>query len=140
VYLENPDTLVQYAKLLVAFACTYAAAMIFPRLVILTLYLRIFTGKYSRWATYTLMVTISLYGIVSIVVNLTSCIPLSALWDPMNTSARCIDLADWWSYSSIPNVAIDIGILVLPIRTFLTLKLPLRDRIGLMLTFTSGGM
>ncbi|MCJ1246592.1 hypothetical protein MMC30_003801 [Trapelia coarctata] len=138
--LESPSALVLYGKLEIAFTLVYIFALTGPKLVILSLYLRIFVDKPYRIACYVVMGSVVLYSIMAIIITSLMCIPLDFLWNPTITNARCIDILSWWRYSSLPNIVIDCIMLVLPVPVILKIKLPNKDKFGLLLTFAAGGV
>ncbi|MCJ1333520.1 hypothetical protein MMC10_010220 [Thelotrema lepadinum] len=139
VLVTNPQGLIAFAENELVFTTFYLAAQTFPKLVLLTMFLRIFTTKLTRSICYILIVLSTLYGVIGIICNWTICIPIAALWDPTITNAQCFDRTTLWEWGGLPNVLLDSIVLFLPMPTLMKLHLPLRDRIGLILTFTTYG-
>ena len=138
VSLGNPNTLVIFAKMQLVYMSAYALSLLLPRLIILSIYLRFFVHRRFRIVCWILVVISILYFCVAIMINMFSCRPLQALWEPQLQNAQCIDLNTWWISSSAPNIAMDLVVEILPIPVIWNLKLPMKDRIGLVLIFASG--
>ena len=136
-----PMTLVTYAKLQVALTCAYIAAVTLPRLAVIALYLRFFNEKTYRMLCYVLGGVVALFGLLATLITLTMCIPLQNFWSlTPPTSGHCIDINAWFKYGGLPNPIIDVAILLLPIGTVMKLKLANHSKVGLLLTFSAGGM
>jgi hypothetical protein len=50
-----------------------------------------------------------------IVANLTMCIPLEFVWDPTIKGGHCFDQNVYWPWGSLPNILINIAMILLPI-------------------------
>ena len=138
---ENPYQLVTYAKLQVALTCAYIMAVTLPRLAIIALYLRFFNDKTYRMLCFALGGVIAIFGLLATLITVTMCIPLKNFWSlTPPTSGHCIDINGWFKYGGLPNPIIDVAIILLPIGTVMNLKLANRDKLGLLLTFSAGGM
>lgn len=137
--LESPSTVIIYAKLQFSFMIAYILAVTFPKVAILSLYLRFFNEKRYRIACYAVMIVTVTYSAMAVVITSLMCVPLTHLWD-LAVKARCIDIQAWWRWSTLPSIIIDVIMLILPVPVVLKIKLPRRDKVGLLLTFSAGGM
>ncbi|KAI4733747.1 hypothetical protein E4T50_15699 [Aureobasidium sp. EXF-12298] len=118
------------------------------KLSILFLYLRVFGdtpnvtsfGVNFRKSVYALMVFSAVFCVVTLIVNVLSCIPVHHYWDK-NSSGRCgVDPFSWWLSQSLLNTISDIIILVLPMPLVKNLlQIPARQKLGLCLVFSLGG-
>lgn len=140
VFLEDPSTNPLFGQLETAFGIVNGLSATFSRLVIITLYLRIFNTKPYRIACYILIGVLAGYDALTAILTLTQCIPLSALWDQTIENPRCFDIFAWWRWCTFPSVLTDLAMLILPIPVILNLKLSRRDKLGLLLTFSTGSM
>jgi len=139
VSLQLPIIL-EYAKMSIAFEYLYSFAITFPKLAIICLYLRIFVERKHRLICYIMIAATVLYTVMALLITSFMCIPLKSLWDPSITDARCIDIINWWRWSTLPNSLGDIILLALPVPMILKLKLPARDRAVVLCIFFTGGM
>ena len=107
---------------------------------ILCSYLRIFTVSRIRIASYVLLAIIVPWSIGSIVATICQCLPIQAAWIKSTPNAVCIDSNAFWEAYGVINILTDVAILVLPVWTVAKLRLPIRDRVGLLFAFTLGGL
>ncbi|KAF4632401.1 hypothetical protein G7Y89_g5720 [Cudoniella acicularis] len=133
-------TILLYAKLSVAFQFSYLFAVTLPKLAIICLYLRIFVERKYRLICYGLFGLVVLSATISLLVTSFMCIPLDALWNPLITNPRCINIASWWRWSTLPSSLFDLILIILPIPMVLKIKLPPRDKAGVFLAFSAGGI
>jgi hypothetical protein len=52
---------------------------------------------------------------------------------------RCFNIKGYLNSSSAPNIATDLAVLILPLRTVWELKVSVGKRIGLLVIFMTGG-
>ena len=139
-FKSNPSVLARYAKLEVAFIYLYLVAVTLPKIVILSLYLRIFPTEPYRSACYVIAGVL----VASLMANLTVvsviCIPLKETWNPNIQGAHCINQDAFFRYSTLPNIITDLCMFVLPLPIIWRMSLSTRDKIGLTLTFCAGSM
>ncbi|KAH0011467.1 hypothetical protein KCU78_g10014, partial [Aureobasidium melanogenum] len=118
------------------------------KLSILFLYLRVFGdtpnvtafGVNFRKSVYALMAFSAIFCVVTLIVNVLSCIPVSHYWDK-NSPGHCgVDPFSWWLAQSLLNTISDIIILILPMPLVKNLlQIPARQKFGLCLVFSLGG-
>ena len=137
---ESPEMLTLYGKMELVQISLYALAVVSAKLIILSIYLRFFTQKRYRIACWVLVAINIGYFCVAILITMLECRPIEANWDPTLPGAQCIDLDAWWTYSTIPTVLHDLFMIALPVPVVWNLKLSLKDKIGLILTFTAALM
>ena len=118
----------------------YCAAVAFPKLSILASYLRIFVSKPYRIATYVVAGIVSATAIAGIITSFASCRPFSARWDPDLFLTNCFNAARYWQGISVPNVATDLVMLVLPLPVVWDLNVSKSQKLGLSLVFLMGSM
>lgn len=139
--LEDPDAFIVWLKLhYIIGGFIYLPSIIFSKLTILTLYMRIFTTRPYRIATYLTGVFLILMGLAGIITSVSICRPYSYFWDKTAPGGKCGDVIAAWRYFSVPNLLSDAVMLVLPLPVLYKLKVDVSVKICLALTFTMGGM
>lgn len=127
-----------FAKLEFVSTSMHSMAVLFPRLVILSIYVRIFSRKELRVFCYLLMALNFVLFALATVVSMLQCRPLQAIWMPTLPGAQCLSLLMFWTYLLIPSIVLDVIMIILPIPTILKLKASRKDKIGLVVTFAMG--
>ncbi|KAK0625011.1 hypothetical protein B0T17DRAFT_475005, partial [Bombardia bombarda] len=135
---QNPEILVTWAKVLLAFEIVYFTAVTLPKLSILCLYIRVF-----NWTPRAGMrnVALLLAGIViAMWLSLTvtacfQCRPIAYWWDKSIPNGSCINVQTFYHAQSIPGFILDLFIMALPLKTIWCLKMPKAKRVALLLVF-----
>ncbi|KAH8430739.1 uncharacterized protein LDX57_008403 [Aspergillus melleus] len=135
-----PEAMVPWAKVLVVTPIVYSAACMVPRVVILTLYLRIFPEKKYRIACYVLIAVVVALGVADILTGAFECIPIAYLWDKSIPGGRCIDLTQFFHYGTLPNVFVDLLMLILPQPIIWKLQTSKQVKVGLAATILTGSV
>lgn len=117
----------------------FCAAVAFPKLSILVLYLRIFTDRFSRIVCWILTVITSILAAVNIFVIAFQCNPRSKAWNPVEPGF-CTDIEAHFIWGTFPNFVTDFVMLLLPLPVVYRLHAPLRVKIGIFATFCVGSM
>lgn len=121
----------------------YSLSATFPKLAILILYLKIFRAKWSRIGCYITAVVIILACVVNVPTVIWECSPVDFLWnqylDP-SAEGHCDNIVKHFLYGSIPNIATDVALLLLPIETIWKLQTTRKMKISIFLTFVTGSM
>jgi hypothetical protein len=115
--------------------------LIVCKLSALVLYARIFRYRGFLIANYTLMAFLIISGLWMVISGFAFCTPVSAFWTggPLPWRKRhCLPVGPVWYANSAMQIFSDIMILVLPMSTLSKLKLPRRQRAGIMLVFGVG--
>lgn len=121
----------------------WTATVFFTKVVILSLYLRIFpksTSNAFRVTCWTLIVLCIAAPVGIIFSFIFSCRPISANWNAWDGKhpPRCTDaFAQSMSIASI-NIALDLVVFTIPIPQVWKLNMSLRKRIGVAITFCIG--
>ncbi|KAK2784250.1 hypothetical protein FQN53_008690 [Emmonsiellopsis sp. PD_33] len=110
--------------------------MLLVKLSILMSYIR-FAASTFRFAVWVTMAIVLAWGIAFILVMLLACRPLPAYWD-WSLPGTCTDEAMRTLAFTTTNIITDGMVLVLPIPTFWKLRLPLRERIVLIVLMSLG--
>ena len=139
--VHQPHVFVTFAKLQVSNTVVLAVAIALAKLVILNLFLRIFVQRPYRIATFVVMGVQVASMIMVVVVACTQCTPLAFAWEPQkHPNGHCIDKNKFWRWGNFPQIVTDVAILVLPLPALWALQLSKRDRLGVIVTFCTGGM
>ena len=134
-----PYALKPYAQILVVAVILYSLACAFPKLVILTLYLRIFNEKKYRIACYTVMGLVITFALAGIIGGATQCIPLSYLWDK-TIQGHCFDIVQFYRWGTLPNIVVDVIMIILPLPVIWKLHASRQVKFGLTVTFLTGSV
>ncbi|KAI0799441.1 hypothetical protein GGR55DRAFT_480358 [Xylaria sp. FL0064] len=136
IFVTNQPGFIQaYVTAIVA----YSICVVLTKLSILCFYCRIFFPiqglKYISWGFGIFIVA---YNLALIFVTAFECIPLSSLWT--GAPGNCINTLPPFTVLGIVNVVTDVGILALPIRYILLLRLSLTRRIQVCGIFLLGAL
>lgn len=136
----EPATYISWAKSAVAVEIIYCTSVVFPKLSILAMYLRLFPVKKAyRYTTFTLMFIVAANGIAGDFTSLLSCRPLASRWDPAR-HGHCINITNYWRFISLANIISDIAMLVLPLPVVWNLHVSLPQKISLTVLFLTGSL
>lgn len=138
--LHDQNRLINSAKMDKVESYIYLPSVTFPKLAILALYLRIFTTRGYRIATYCVGSIVVLSCIVGLVANSIVCQPFAYFWDKSIPNGRCLDVVAAYRYISIPNIVTDLMMLILPMRPLFKLRVSLPLKLGLIATFVFGSL
>jgi hypothetical protein len=108
----------------------YALSIPFPKLAIICLYIRLFTSKISKvllYATGCIITITALLGVIAVFIN---CRPFHAFWDRSVPSHCILDSMTTMRFYSIPNIATDVVMLVIPIPALYRLNVGILAKIG----------
>ena len=136
----TPSELEIWLKLIKAEEFLYLFSATVPKLAILCLYLRIFNTRPYRYAAYSIAVVMMINYVVDIVLALVMCKPIAYSWDKTIPGGRCGDILGAYRWISVPNLATDLAILILPLPVIWTLHTKRSQKIGLTLTFLTGSV
>jgi hypothetical protein len=138
--LNDPTTIKTYLQLQTATEFLYVVAVTVPKLALLKLYLRVFTDNFVRRLTWVVVVVVILqWLVVGVIVWASICQPFSFKWDK-SINGHCADLLASYRYFSVPNIITDVAILLLPTTTVWNLQVSKLHKIGIFLTFLTGGL
>jgi hypothetical protein len=136
----DPSKLPLHFKGIMISEILHPAAVAFPKLLVVLLYLRILTNKYERVAAKVLVVLISATWFAYSVAALAQCTPFAFNWDKMLPNGHCFNVQVYANSSSVPNIVTDVAVLVLPLRTVWGLKISVGRRVGLVIIFLTGSV
>ncbi|KAF8849314.1 MFS general substrate transporter [Acephala macrosclerotiorum] len=123
-----------------AFTILYNPALMATKTSILIFYLRMSknTQNMLRIASYVTLAVVNIAGVVLTFLNVFQCSPVSAAYDPKQTSNKCTSITTLYLCSAPVNIITDLAILVLPIPVLTGMRLPQRQKTVLVFTFTLG--
>ena len=104
------------------------------------MYLRIFTKRQDRVATWVVAVLIVANYVGTMIAGFLICVPLEYLWDRTIPGGRCININAWYRWGSLMNIFTDFIMLILPLPVVWGLKTSTKIKIGLTITFATGSM
>ncbi|GAW19288.1 hypothetical protein ANO14919_087740 [Xylariales sp. No.14919] len=123
------------------FSILYAVTMVFAKPAILLEWTHIFVLDREHSAFYRLAHTIIILHVLlyvsGIIADTTTCIPLSALWEPW-IRGKCINKKVLDIAGAYFNLAVDVFILILPQRIIWNLHMPKNKKIGVSIIFSFG--
>lgn len=140
IAMTAPGKLIIYAKFLMVIPLLYLAAVVFPKLAILAIYLRIFTQPRFRSACYVLITLLIANWIGTTVAGLLICRPLEYLWDRTIVDGHCLNINAYFRWASLVNIITDVAMLILPLPVIWELHTSRNIKIGLTITFATGSM
>lgn len=136
----TPKEFVFWLKLIFAEEFLYLFSALLPKLAILCLYLRIFTEKRYRYATYGVAIVMILNWLTGCLMGLLICTPVAYSWDKKIPGGHCGDLMATYRWASLPNLITDVAMLLLPLPVIWNLHTGLSQKIGLTVTFVTGSV
>lgn len=117
----------------------YQLSLIFAKISICLLYIRVLLPfTYTRRAAFVLLAIVITYGILGAISTGTVCRPIAAFWDH-TVKGECHPVAYMWA-AIVLHVVTDFLIFLLPMPVVFRMRLPLAQRISLMLVFGLGFM
>lgn len=123
-----------------AFSVMYQPALMATKTSILAFYLT-FSGaeRLFRWACYTVLFVVNAGGLALTLVTVLQCDPVSAAFYAVPPpQAQCTDILTIY-LSSIPlNIITDLAILFLPMPILTAMRLPKKQKLILVVTFSFG--
>lgn len=107
---------------------------------ILIFYLTLTKGeKIFRWANYITLIIVNAAGFALTLINVFQCHPWSAVFHyPAVDNASCIDIVTLYLSSAPVNLITDLAIFFLPMPILTRMRLPLKQKIILIITFSFG--
>jgi hypothetical protein len=138
--MHAPVKLVAALKIKYAIAVIYISAFTFPKLSILCLYLQVFApSKRTRVGTYFLIAVVLATWIAETLTSAFQCYPVAIVWNP-KIKGHCVNRVLMFQYYSIPNIVVDIVMMLLPIPAIWSLKMNRVQKLAIMFTFLLGSM
>ncbi|KAH8707091.1 hypothetical protein GQ44DRAFT_817984 [Phaeosphaeriaceae sp. PMI808] len=117
----------------------YGISIMLTKLSMLTFFLRFVPTGYFQVTIYITMAIVLLYSLVTSFQWVYACQPLKKYWDLTSTSGSCIDRLKIAVFGGVMNTITDTVILILPVLFLRDLKLPKKQKIGVMIVLMTGG-
>jgi hypothetical protein len=136
----DPNKITEHFKGIMISEVLHPAAVAFPKLLVVLLYLHILTNKYERIAAKVLIALIGATWFSYTVAAMFQCQPFSFNWDKTAANGKCFNVEVYANSSSVPNIITDLAVLVLPLRTVWGLKISVGRRVGLLIIFLTGSV
>lgn len=120
----------------------YGVSVSLSKCAILLLYTRVFTTQKRGFtiAVYIVGAIVVATGLVNIFEAIFQCAPVAYKWNKSIRGGKCMDESAFERYISISNVVTGTVMLLLPLPLVWGLKITLRQKIALTLTFLHGIM
>ncbi|KAF2202540.1 hypothetical protein GQ43DRAFT_307710 [Delitschia confertaspora ATCC 74209] len=136
----DPHKIAAWAKSLYALEWLYLPAVALPKISILLLYLQIFLDRPARITTYVLICILLANWIAYLVASSLQCLPFAYQWDKSIPGGKCFNQRAFYKTVSGPNIATDVIILVLPLKTVWGLRTSVMRKVGLLIVFLTGSV
>lgn len=134
-----------HAQLTFSSLAIYAGEIFYPPIIvcikcsILALYYRLFgVRKGIARVCYVLMGLTVAWGIATLFPAVFQCKPIHLAWDPTSTRSECFKLRAYLVGTNVPNVLLDVAILVTPLYPGWQLKLPTTNKVLISGVFVLG--
>ncbi|KAL4967506.1 uncharacterized protein BDV14DRAFT_197872 [Aspergillus stella-maris] len=135
----SPEELKLQLKALWLSIPLYNTSLTLTKAAIVFLYLRIFPTPRFIFTARIVLSVIAIYGLWTVISAFLNCLPVASFWDS-EVKGKCIPKAFLWFFNGGWNIATDLAILILPIPVLSRLRLPMRQRVGVILVFATGGL
>ena len=138
--IEQVETQLKPAlKCLYAITLLMTPGLLFPKLALLALFLRIFVGKLFRAAVWFTVAFLVVGFSIYFVVDIFACSPVHYYWDKL-VDGQCINLDALYRAATGLNALYDLVILALPIFPLRHLQAPKSRKVGVMALFLTSGL
>jgi hypothetical protein len=127
-------------KLQFSIAQIHAVASSFPKLAVLSFYLRVFTMRTYRYIAYFTASIIITTAVISFAVQMAMCRPFAYNWDKTIVGGTCLNQYAFLRWIGISPIISDIMILTIPLPVIWKLQASKSAKIGLTITFLTGSM
>ncbi|CAG8364481.1 unnamed protein product [Penicillium salamii] len=136
----KPEDELAFNKANYAFTVLYNPALMAVKTSILIFYLTLTRNqKVFRFANYVTLFVVNAAGLALTLVNVFQCSPLGAVFlSDIPSYAHCTDIVTLYLSSSPVNIITDLAILILPMPLLTKMRLPFKQKIILVITFSFG--
>ncbi|KIV79658.1 hypothetical protein PV11_07207 [Exophiala sideris] len=107
------------------------------KISIVLLYLRIFPSRMFKIVSLSVIAYVVAYCTAAICTSIWQCNPIAKAWDK-TMPGTCIDIGKLWYANSAFTIFADLLLIAMPMKQIAKLKLPLSQRLGLILVFSLG--
>jgi hypothetical protein len=137
---KGPHIMVHWAKSLYALEWLYLASVALPKISICLLYLRIFNSRTARISTHVVIWAIVINWVVCLVATSLQCRPFAYQRNKKIRGSKCINQGALYQASSAPDIATDVVILLLPMKTIWNLEVSTAQKWGVLYIFSTGSV
>jgi fucose permease len=136
----KPGSEVSLRKAEYAFSVLYNPALMLTKTSILAFFLTLARDNpLFRWCNYLVLAVVNVAGLALTFLSIFQCRPVSAgFLYPTPQTANCIDIVTLYLSSAPVNIITDLAILFLPMPTLTGMRLPRKQKIILVVTFSFG--
>ncbi|EEH35587.1 hypothetical protein PAAG_06634 [Paracoccidioides lutzii Pb01] len=124
-------------KMFWAVQIAYKCSLNLCKISILLLYRRIFVTRKFRIAVDISLTVVTVYFIITLLTNIAECRPIAKNFDH-SVPGKCLSLTAHWLANAIATSLTDIVTLILPMPVIHRLRLPTRQKLGLIGIFALG--
>jgi len=117
----------------------HSISIMLTKLSILTFFNRFVPWGNLRVAVYIIMAIVVMYSLVVSLEWVYACRPLEKIWDPTITGGSCINRPKITIFGAVMHTVTDAAILILPILFLRNLRLPTKQKIGVIILLMTGG-
>lgn len=135
-----PGWLPTLKKFNYVFSVLYNPALMASKTSILVFYLTLSKSNHTfRWATIGTLFVVNAGGFALTMLNIWQCTPAAAVFhNPIPDTASCTDIVTIYLSSAPLNIITDLAILFLPMPILTSMRLPRKQKIILIVTFSFG--
>src|ERR1700722_18994830 len=136
----QPGSEVSLRKAEYAFSVLYNPALMLTKTSIIAFFLTLARDNpLFRWCNYLTLTVVNVAGLALTILSIFQCRPVSAgFLYPTPLTANCIDIVTLYLSSAPVNIITDLAILFLPMPTLTGMRLPRKQKIILVVTFSFG--
>ncbi|KAJ5908903.1 hypothetical protein N7495_001585 [Penicillium taxi] len=116
----------------------YNAAVLCAKASILMQYFRVFPTHRMRVVCWITIIVLGLYGTWAVLSAFLNCIPVAKFWDN-SIHGFCLSKTALWFSNASMHITTDIAILIIPIPALMTIEIPRKQKLILMMMFALGG-
>ncbi|ROV92972.1 hypothetical protein VMCG_08978 [Cytospora schulzeri] len=119
----------------------YILGMSFVKVALLVFYLRLDPRRPMRLGLYIFTGVIVVFNIISFFILAFSCSPPAMFWGDVVAGGKCMkakSLLDFYNVNGILNIIIDLGIYLLPIPMVWAIRMPFKQKLGVVGIFALG--
>lgn len=137
---SNPEAVVNWLKIQTGDEIIYMTAVTLPRIAKCILYFRVFTQKADRIFTWITLIICILHWLGSgILAEFVICHPYTYKWDSSIKGGWCSDMISGYKFVNVPNLVINVALVVLPLSSLYRLQMSQPRRIGIYITLFIAG-
>ncbi|KAH7111349.1 hypothetical protein B0J11DRAFT_447650, partial [Dendryphion nanum] len=117
----------------------YGISIMLTKLSILTVFIQFAPWGNIRIAIYIIIAVVVVYSPLASFEGVYACRPIEKYWDLTVTGGSCINWLKITVFSGVMNTTTDAAILILPFLLLRNLRLPKRQKIGVIIMLMTGG-